>query len=337
MWMIDNQSPFGAERNWFLDKNGEQHWVVAVRGAFDIKPDGSTKVAEKQEKPLFLPIYRGEMAISSLIYEFELSGPKTGTDVILNGHAYAPPGKTVTETKVRLKLHTIDKTLNVIGDRKWERGAIGPSLASPVPFAKMPIIYERAYGGWDNTNPDPRQQKIEPSNPVGTGVAVRGEHLIGKIAPNVELPGHGFSLSKSPPPAGFGAIPTHWSPRREFAGTFDAAWQKDRAPLWPADFDDRYYQFAPADQQIKGFLLGGERVELTNLTPGGLLAFALPKAYLTFTTSFGPKSEEHRANLHTVILEPDVPRVIMVWWTRLSCHHRADYLDKTTIEEKPYQ
>ena len=72
------------------------------------------------------------------------------------------------------------------------------------------------------------------------------------------------------------------------------------------------------------------------LSPSGVLKFTLPKAYLTFATAFGRETEEHRANIQTVILEPDVPRVIVVWWTRLSCHHRADYLDRTTIREKPY-
>src|SRR5262249_38723170 len=174
--------------------------------------DGSTSIAEKQEPPQFLPTYLGEMGLSSLLYEFELSGPKKGTDVLLNGHAYALGAKPVAQIHVTLKLHSINKTLNVVGDRKWERGAIGPSLASPAPFAKMPIVYERAYGGWDATNPDPRQQKIDLRNPIGTGIAARSEHLLGRIAPNVEYPGHGFSLTKSPPPAGFGAIPTHWPP-----------------------------------------------------------------------------------------------------------------------------
>src|SRR5262245_24825044 len=131
MWMLDNRTPFGAQRNWFLDKNGEQHWVVAVRGTFNIKPDGATKIAEQQEPPQFLPICLGEIGLSSMLYEFELSGPKKGTDVVLNGHAYAPGGKPVTQTTVGLKVHTISKALNVVGDRKWERGAAGPSLTTP--------------------------------------------------------------------------------------------------------------------------------------------------------------------------------------------------------------
>ena len=37
---------------------------------------------------------------------------------------------------------------------------------------------------------------------------------------------------------------------------------KTRQPLLPDDFDDRYFQFAPADQQAPAFLRGGEPVVL---------------------------------------------------------------------------
>ena len=46
---------------------------------------------------------------------------------------------------------------------------------------------------------------------------------------------------------------------------------------------------------------------------------------------------EHRAKLHTVVLEPDHPRVLMVWHTSLPCTHDAESLEDTTIGEKPYR
>lgn len=44
----------------------------------------------------------------------------------------------------------------------------------------------------------------------------------------------------------------------------------------------------------------------------------------------------HRGRLHTVILEPDVPRVLMVWHTSLPCRGKKLKLTGTTIIEKPY-
>jgi len=45
----------------------------------------------------------------------------------------------------------------------------------------------------------------------------------------------------------------------------------------PADFDERYYQSAPPDQQTD-YLRGGEEVELVNLrATAGRAAFKIPK------------------------------------------------------------
>ena len=92
----------------------------------------------------------------------------------------------------------------------------------------------------------------------------------------------------------------------------------------PDDLDDRFYLAAPADQQPPAHLKGGETVELMNLTPAGYLRFQLPRVFLGFETYFYSKEVvRHRPTLHTVILEPDVPQVTMVWNTVLQCHAKA--------------
>src|SRR5262249_6220502 len=121
-----------------------------------------------------------------------------------------------------------------------------------------------------------------------------------------------------------------------YAGTYDEKWLKERLPLWAEDMDDRYFQCAPEDQQVPGFLRGGERVELVNLTPDGRLSFELPRVWPAFTTHFGREKVEHRAELHTVILEPDFPRLSLVYHTRLPCHHEVDKLDATVVEQKAH-
>jgi len=45
MWQIDNRTPFAAERAWVRDRNGAEIWLVAVRCAFDIAPDGATRIS----------------------------------------------------------------------------------------------------------------------------------------------------------------------------------------------------------------------------------------------------------------------------------------------------
>ena len=139
MWMLNNQTPYAAERNWVLDKNAAKGWVVAVKATLDILPDGTTKLADKQEEPLYGEEYSGEPGKSSILYDGDLTGPKKNTDVILNGHAYAPGGNPVTEIIVTMKVHKITKQLRVHGDRRWERGVLGLSMSPPEPFDKMPL------------------------------------------------------------------------------------------------------------------------------------------------------------------------------------------------------
>jgi hypothetical protein len=195
----------------------------------------------------------------------------------------------------------------------------------------MPITYEGAYGGFDQKHDDPGKHRIDFWNPVGTGIAYRTRDLIGKPAPHIE-----FNRRKSEEkwPAGFGAIASYWSPRKEFAGTYDERWEAQRKPLLPADYDPKWTLCAPPDQQVMGFLKGGEMVELTNLTPSGKLRFSLPKVSLQFETYFGTNRKAHVGHLVSVIIESEGPRLIMVWQTSLEVKHDGEYLDRTVIQEK---
>jgi hypothetical protein len=339
MWAIDNRTPYAAERNWVLDKNAEKSWVVVVKATYDIGPNGATTLAEKQEPvPLYSPVYAGEPGKSSLIYEADLLGPKQCTDIILNGCAYAEHGKPATRVNVSLTISKMTKHLVVIGDRFWTKGIVGGlSMTSPKPFTSMPLIYERAFGGWDRRPEDPAKHRLDPRNPIGKGFVVKEEHLLDQALPNVEYPKQMISSWKDRPnPAGFGPIASYWTPRKEFAGTYDEKWQKERFPLWAKDFNIRFNQCAPTDQQMPRFLRGGEQVDLLNLSPKGRMSFNLPKVYPFFVTKFGKDRVEHRANLHTVIIEPEYPRVIMVWSSSLACHHKVDELDVTVISEKVF-
>jgi hypothetical protein len=108
---------------------------------------------------------------------------------------------------------------------------------------------------------------------------------------------------------------------------------KTRQPLLPVDFDERFFQCAPADQQTPAFLTGGEPVALLNLSPLGNLRFVLPKVVLGFETRFtdGSREVHTRPSLHSVIFEPDFPRVSMVWHSALPCHFRVQKLERTLV------
>jgi hypothetical protein len=332
MWMVDNRTPFAAERGWVRDRNGAEIWLVAVKASFDILADGSTAVSEVQPPVLRLPEHVGEPGKSSIKYDADLVLTKITTDIVVVGHAHAPQGRTATELDVGFRVGPLQKVVKVYGDRHW--GSLGAS--SPQPFTRMPLVYERAYGGVDAQSKTP-DTDWEWRNPVGTGFAMASAHATGQALPNVErrdaLIG---SWEDRPDPAGFGVIASHWQPRVGFAGTYDDHWMKTRQPLIAEDMDERYYQSAPADQQAPQWLRGGEPVTLLNLHPRGTIRFALPKVYLGFETRFYDGSREVHKNrkLHTVILEPDFPRVSLVWHSALPCHFKVQKLERTVVTLK---
>jgi len=337
MWELKNETPYAALPGWVRDREGSEVWLVAVRSTFDIAPDGTLSIAKEQDPVCLAPKYRGKPAESVLLYDSDLIPPKRTTDILLHGHAYAPKGQRASVVDILLKVGPVSKILRAYGDRFWRVGLIGLKLSDPEPAARIPLSYDHAYGGWDRNFGEEKDYTWYGRNPLGLGFGVESDHIAGHRAPNLEDPRHPIASWKDRPvPAGFGPVPCDWEPRRKYGGTYDEKWEKERQPLLPKDFDERFYQSAPEDQWPEKPLRGGEQVELVNLTPGGTLRFKLPRLALSFETHFSDRVENHHATLQTVILEPDVPRVILVWLTALPCHPRVTELQHTIIEEKEF-
>ena len=185
-----------------------------------------------------------------------------------------------------------------------------------------------AYGG-THRKPDANGVlRCDPRNPVGRGFDTEAR-ADGDLLPNIEY------VNETRRPAGFGPIARHWEPRVKFAGTYDDDWRRHRHPLVPTDFDDLFYQTAPLEQQSAVPLTGGEPVILRNLTPSGLLQFKLPRIPLLAHVDLGDDVAAQRPKLHTVLIEPDVPRVVMTWSSALRCQGRALKIGDIHVRQKP--
>jgi len=332
MWQATNRTPYAAERNWVRDKHGAHHWIVGIKATFCIGHRGALTLADEQPPPLFAAEYGGEDGLSSVRYEADLTLLKPATDVWVNGHAFAPNDKPVTELPISLRFADVQKNLLVRGENVFYSGVGGLTTTTPRPFVRMPITYERAYGGLDTSASNPSRHRLYSRNPVGVGFATRPAHLEHQPAPNVVYPG--MELTKAGP-AGLGAIASPWSPRAELAGTYDAQWVENKRPLLPSDYDERFVLCSPIDQRSQyGYLPPGTRFELVHMTPQGVLTFELPDIALRFTTRFGVRRREHAGVLASVILEPDESQVQLVWQSSLAVKPtQVDALDETVIEE----
>ena len=331
MWALRNRTPYAADRNWTRDKDGHHWWVVAIRATFDLRDDGRPTPADVQLPPVLAPEYFGEPGTTSMRYDSDLLAFKPTTDVLLVASAHAPGGRPAATVPVGLRVGGLQKRLLVHGERFHRSTTSGMLISAPAPFTTRPIRYELAYGGMDLSDPDPQKHRIDARNPIGRGLAVDPRRLADRPAHSIEYADRDAAQAG---PAGFGPIDPAWQPRLALAGTYDEGWARAKKPLLPDDYDPAYALSSPADQRLPRPLVGGERVELVNLTPRGHLVFDLPTLSFACTSTFGARREPHAAQLATVLVEPDDARLSLVWQSRLRvAAPDADYLDATEIVE----
>jgi hypothetical protein len=300
-----------------LEPDGRERLVVAVKGTFSIpESGGEVRLAEEQAPLVMADEFVGEPGRSAMRYESDFAPFKPRCDVTLNGSAYAPGGRPARRVPVSLRVGRMRKSFDVVGDRVWRRFG----KTRPEPFTVMPIHYGRAYGGVDARPDRPERQEWYTANPVGIGhyPLSRGSNLRGKPLPNTEEHRRRVrSRSGRYRPMSFGPLGRNFASRIRFAGTYDRQWEERVFPFPPADFDPRYYQSAPEDQQIP-YPQGGELVELLNLTPNGTLRFALPaiEVPVEFTDQHYQETPA-RAVLDTVVIDSDARRLLLTWRSSL--------------------
>jgi hypothetical protein len=317
MLQVDNQTPFAASLSVFPDVHGIESAYLVVKATFGLTAQ-APRLADAQVPLLATDAYWGDPTTTSLRAAGEFALPKPATDVLLIGRAIAPAANTRV-AEVSLRVGPITKTVRVFGDRQWQRRSGRWQPSEPAPWERMPLRWELAFGGAvrePGAGPDAPVRDWEPRNPVGRGLidleaAGRGEPL---LLPNLEDPAAPISSdSDRPAPACFAPIAPTWIPRRTYAGTYDEAWTKSRAPYLPADFDARYFQLAHADLIAPGYLEGGEAVELRGFTQGEPLRFDLPALTLDATFDFDGRPRSRPLNLESVLFEPDAGRLQMLW------------------------
>jgi hypothetical protein len=300
-----------------MQPDGRELLVVVVKGTFTIPAPGQpAQLAAEQEKLIEADVFTGEPGFSAPLYESDYAPRKPKCDVLLNGSAYAPNGYAAERVRVGLRVGTMTKVFDVVGNRVWREVMATVTSTRPEPFTVMPISYDNAFGGVDNGHPDPAKHRTYHDNHAGKGYFHNLDSFIyeGKPLPNTEDP----SIPVTAPngayaPLALGPVGRAWQPRPRFAGTYDQNWLDNVFPFLPADFDERYYQAAPADQQVD-YLRGGEPVTLYNLTPRGRVDFRLPEVSVPVRFYFNDGEEhEESAVCDTLLIEPDLGRFTIVW------------------------
>jgi hypothetical protein len=315
---VNNATPFGVRVMPSCDREGRDVLLIVVAAQFDLPGPGHDdprlRLFRTQDPPPLADEYVGEPGLSGIRREGQSSYTKPATDIYVVGDVYAPQGKPITEMNVSVRVGTCAVGLRVYGDRVWERAiTLGVRPSAPAPFVKMPLVWERSYGGVA-TNSTEQRPMFEPRNPVGCGFETDPDAAIGRALPNIEDPRQPLGrVSDRPRPAGLGPVARAWQPRAGFAGTYDEEWTRRRAPLWPADLDERFFCGATSPLQASPHLKGGEEVVLQGLHPDGTIRFVLPTLRMVSSSHFVDRVVRTAPVLDGVLIETDVSRLTMYY------------------------
>ena len=306
--MIVNNTPYAVDEAVLTDAQGREVYVAVVKASFHWRADGTLEPLAEAAPIVVGDLYGGPPESSGLVFANEVTLAKPKVDVLVAGEIVPRAASEALECSLEVGTQ-IRKTLRVFGDRYWSPGVLHPIVPSRAkPFSRMPIAWARSFGGTDPDDPS----VVDRRNPVGRGVRKRASALKGLPAPNFEDPRAPISNpTKRPIPVGFGPIAPHWQPRSDLAGTYDEAWKNDRYPLLPLDFDPRFLNVAPADQQLDRYEPGSE-VRLTDFTPARRERFRLPEFAPLLTVVDAPTIVEVACAVDTIVLEPALARVSIV-------------------------
>ncbi|WP_196137593.1 DUF2169 domain-containing protein [Aliikangiella sp. G2MR2-5] len=318
MLQLKNTTPFASNVALFPNEHGIDTLYTMVKASFRL--ENGWVLADEQIPPQAEDEYWGEPSASSLRLASDFHTGKLATDIIMLGNAVAPNGQMVSQLDVEVNVGNISKSVKVFGDRIWKNGAI----TTAKPFNSMPVVYERAFGGIHQL--DDESILAEERNPVGRGFQGKrsASQMEGTLLPNIEDPDELIQYpSDKPKPVGFGCCSPDWLPRRSFAGTYDERWQKTRAPYLPKDFDSRFLNVAHPDLIYSGFIQGGEFFSIKSMHPDGEITGELPRVSMQCEISVAGNKHRLPFFMETLIFEPNLKQVSMVWKAIFECDKQA--------------
>ncbi|KVN06703.1 MULTISPECIES: DUF2169 domain-containing protein [unclassified Burkholderia] len=237
-------------------------------------------------------------------YTLDMALPKACPEFLVSGYAY---GRYANDSdagacEVGIRIAGVEKRLRVSGDRQWA----GARITAPQPFERLPIDWDRAYGGADCAD-----------NPRGRGAHAR--EGAPRDLPNIEYAHSPMRFpDERPTPAGFCPIDATWPERAALYGELDQQWREEDCPGFPRTLDPRYFNIAPSDQQLPGRVEfpDGATYALTHLHPErARLAGSLPalRARSFVVRNGSDMPEEIPMRLTTAWFVPHRERVLLIY------------------------
>src|SRR5262249_61779146 len=101
-------------------------------------------------------------------------------------------------------------------------------------------------------------------------------------------------------------------------------------------FNPRFFNAAPTDQQVRGFLRGGEAVEVCGASHRGTLRFSIPSEHPEGRFLLRREQAQRlKMNLDTVLIDADQHKVSLIYRGFAKIHRRIHDLRRSPIELPP--
>ena len=293
---------------------------LVVRASYRLRPGEPLTVLEEMDQgKLSAESYDEEDAerAGEVVRPGDFADYKPRADLLLRGTCHAPGRVPATTCRVSFGVGAWSKEVMVFGDRAWKKGLVVDSMSDPESFTEMPITYANSFGGPGH-----------PANPAGKGC---GDNL---QVPNIQDPEKPIrSRRDRQAPACFGPANPAWEPRVKKRGRkYGKRWKKERSPYYSEDFDWAYFNEAPPDQQIEGYLVGDEPVRFVNLHPDAAeFTIRLPGTRVrAFVKDQENRFREMATHLDTLYANPD-EELLTLTWRGLVEVRQPDMTDVTTV------
>lgn len=305
---FSNQTPLPAA---MVPSAGDDDRITAIfLAAVTYRIEAGRLDLAPEQRPLLVGPGRERLS-----YPHDAMLEKDAVSVTASGFVYPKQGKAREATAI-LGVGAVEIPILALGQRVWQRSAFSLAPTSPLPFDRVAMAWQNAYGG-TTTEPArvvevdgeeaflPSHEGGYPFNFDGKGFYTDASQAVDQPLPQLEDPEKPVRRwDDRPDPVCFAPYPL-WGGMRASHVMRDG--QFDRAGVGKL-------ACRSAPRTTFDTIAEGTRIALLGMRPGGgLLSFEVPRSPVAIDLSIGTRHDRMVPSLHAVDLDAEAAEVRLLF------------------------